>query len=807
VGVLTRADLLYALRLLRKSPGFTALTILVLAGGLAISIYTFAVLNTMLYKDLPIPGGDRVVRILGEKDGRNVPITAFLLAQIRPELNTLKNVGVYTSARSLLTEGDASRTIKTTYAEPGIFEFTRTRPRLGRGFLPDDAIPGAEPVAVISDKIWTAVFARDPGVINQVVRLNGKLTRIIGVMPPGYSFPVSAELWLPLSSRDSNPVGFTTSAFSAYARLRDGVSTAQASREVDSLLRRAQKAYHRPNAEETDLDGASVASFQLAQTGPEGTMVFGVLNVVSLFILLLACVNIGNMLLARISERVREIAVRVAIGAPRAKLMAQMMLESVIICVVGGLLALALAGWTLNATNAFLGSTFEGDLPFWWNWGLDARAITAASLFVALAIVLVSVLPTYSATAISANTLLRDGTRGSQGRTSGRISRALVTIEIVLISVVMLVGSLMGIVAYRASHIDFGIDTTNLLTMSIELEGEAYNTPEKQVLFYQRLMAALRQSPAVDAAMVMQDAALTRFAVDDTEYNTVKDYPQATLVVVSESPKQIGTRLLAGRNFDRRDSADGLKTVVISKSIAERYWPDGSALGRRIRLKEDGVSEEPRIVIGIVSDVRRGDLFKTSESSFASLYVPLPQVPLPAAAVIVRHRGNAAAGREAMYEAVSQIDAYMAPRRIMDYSEVLAKMSLMATTMTQLFATCGVFAMLLAMTGIYGLTANAVVRRTHEIGLRRAIGASDRHIVMLFMGQASRQLAIGLGVSAVIAILLLVFAGSMVGLEWTVLVTVGLLVALAISALVWISVYVSTCRAVRPEPSVALRYE
>jgi predicted permease len=805
--VLHFSDLLYAFRLLRKSPGFTALTILVLAGGLAISIYTFAVLNTMLYKDLPIPEGGRVVRVLGEKEGRNVPINAFIFAQIRPELSTLEQVGVYSSSHSLLTEGDASRTIKTTYAEPTIFDFTRTRPRLGRGFLQDDAVPGAEAVAVISDKIWIAVFARDPGVIDQVVRLNGRPTRIVGVMPPRYAFPISAELWLPLSSRESDPTGYSASAFSAYARLRPGVTADQATREVDSLVRRAQAAYRRPNAEELDLDGASVASFQLAQTGPEGAVVFGVLNVVSVFILLLACVNIGNMLLARINERVREIAVRVALGAPRARLMAQMMLESVIICVVGGLLALALAGWALNATNTFLGSTFEGDLPFWWNWGLDTGAVIAAALFIVLAIILVSALPTYSATAINANTLLRDGTRGSQGRTSGRISRALVTVEIVLISVVMLIGSIIGILAYRASHIDFGIDTTHLLTMPIELEGELYDTPEEQVLFFQRLLAALRQNPAVDAAMVLQEAAQTRFAVDDAEYNTIKDYPQAALVVASESPEQIGTRLLGGRNFDSRDSAEGLKSVVISESIADQYWPDGSALGRRIRLVEEGVSDEPRIVVGIVSDVRRGDLFKTTQSSFASLYVPLPQIPLSAADVIVRHQGNAAAGREAMYEAVAQIDPYMAPRRIMDYSEVLEKMTLMATTMTELFATCGIFAILLAMTGIYGLSANAVVRRTHEIGLRRAIGATDSHIIVLFMRQASRQLAIGLGVSAAIAILILVLAGSMVGLELPVLLIVGVLVALTISALVWLSVYVSTRHAVQHEPSTALRYE
>ena len=803
------SDFKYALRLLKKSPGFTLTTILVLAGGLAISIYTYSLLNTMLYKALPVEEGQSVVRIMGKQEGRMVSIGAFELSQMRADTTSLSEVGVYNDAPALLSDDDSSRSINTTYAEWNIFEFTRTQPLLGRGFVRGDNVEGAEPVVVLSHKIWQSVFAGDPDVIDRVVRVNRKPTRVVGVMPQGYSFPVGAGIWLPLSDREMTPTGYSQETLNAYARLRRGYSEGDAAVELDAQLQRIQQEYPRANPEVENLDGVSVASFQIAQTGPEGGYVFAILNVVSLFILLLACVNVGNMLLARTNERIKEIAIRVALGAPRLRLMIQMMLESVIICVVGGLAALLLAGWVLGATNRFMNSTFEGDLPFWWNWSLDSGAVFAAGAFILLSIFLVSALPTYSATFVNSNALLRDGTRGARGRTSGRISRGLVIVEIVLISVVMLVGSAMAIIAYRTAHIDFGMDTTNLSVMPLDLADESYDTPEEQLLFYQRLLTELRRNSEVDAAMVSGEIGEFEFAVDDVEYLTISDYPKATLVVVSETPVEIGTKLLEGRRFDSRDNETGLKSVVISRSLADSYWPDASALGRRIRLVDQaGKAQEQRIVVGVVSDVRRGEnLFTTDKSTYAALYVPLPQQIEPATNILVRHRGNERAAHSAMHQAVESIDPYIVPGSIRSYGAMQEKLTLMATTMTDLFIRCGIFAILLAMTGIYGLSSNAVVQRTNEIGLRRAVGATDGNIITLFLKQGSRQLTAGFLISALISVVILFFISKFVGIGAMTLVFLGLLVAAVVSALVLLAIYVSTRRAVRYEPNVALRCE
>ncbi|QNH11984.1 ABC transporter permease [Xanthomonas sp. SI] len=800
------SDLRYALRLLLKTPQFTLLTVLVLAGGLAISIYTYSVLNTMMYKALPIPASETMVRVLGKKDGRTALIDAFELAQLR-HTRSLDGVAAYQTGRSVISELDASRSVKATFAEWSIFQFARTQPALGRGFLPEDAVSGAEPVAVIGHKIWRSVYGADPDIVDKVVEINGRATRIVGVMPKGFMFPISSEIWLPLTQRELNPTTYGVSSFNAYARLRPDVSRNEAEADLTTLLRATYENYPRREGDDALLDDIRVDTFQSAQTGPEGAFVFAVLNVVSIFILLLACVNVGNMLLARTNERIREIAVRVALGAPRTRLVLQMMMESALICVIGGVLALALAGWALSASNQFLASTFQGDLPFWWDWGLDTGAVLSALGFVCLAIFLVSVIPTWSATNISSSALLRDGTRGSQGRRSGRVSRILVIVEIVLISVVMVIGSVMAIVAYHAARIDFGIDTTNLLNMPVELTGESYNTPQKQLQFYERLIADLRHNPEIETAGVLQEVGQVRFGVDGTEYPRESDYPKATLVVASEARQPIGVRLIEGRYFDTRDNATGLKTVVVSASMAKAQWPVSGALGQRVRIMQQGVEPVDRIVIGVVSDARRGDLLKTTSSSFASLYVPLPQVPLQEAAVLIRHYGNVDAARSAIYRTVAGIDPYMAPARITSYEEVLRQLTLMATTMTDLFVRCGIFAMLLAMTGIYGLSSNAVVQRTNEIGLRRAIGARDRDIIALFLKQGARQLGVGLAISLLLSAAILLAVSRFVTVGPWVLVSIGLGVAACVSALVLVAIFIATRRAVLYEPGAALRYE
>jgi ABC-type antimicrobial peptide transport system permease subunit len=293
------------------------------------------------------------------------------------------------------------------------------------------------------------------------------------------------------------------------------------------------------------------------------------------------------------------------------------------------------------------------------------------------------------------------------------------------------------------------------------------------------------------------------------EYSTITDYPDAALILSSDMPEQIGTRLIEGRNFDKRDSATGLKSIVVSDYIAKTYWPGQSALGKRMRLlDENGGTQEQRVVVGVISNVRRGEnVLLTDKSTFAALYVPFAQSAISTASILVRHSGSESSVGATMMQAVSTIDPYVVPAPPTNFTESQKKLTLVATTMTSLFIQCGIFAILLAMTGIYGLSSNNVIRRTHEIGLRRAIGATDNSIIRLFMKEGGRQLTFGFVISALISIAILFMLLRFAGIDAATLTVIGVLVLLVITALVMIAIYIATRRVVGQEPSEALRYD
>jgi predicted permease len=799
------ADLRYAVRLLVKSPWFTLLTVLVLAGGLAISIYTFAFLNTLIYRDLPLPDGDSIVRINPGDNGLAVPLDAYELAQLRTETRSLSEVGAYRTSQALLGVQESSRSVRATRAEWNIFEFARTPPLVGRGFVRADSLDGAEPVAVIGYKVWQSVFSGDPNVVDEVVTINAQRTRIVGVMPQRFSFPLTTEVWLPLSTRDLDPPSYSGASIEAYARLRGDVSDEAAETELTELLKSVQR--QRPNTDESDIDVAVVMSFKEAQFGLLGPRIFGVLNALALAILLLACVNVGNLLLARTNERIKEISVRVALGAPRLRLIVQMTLENVVICIMGGVLALWVAVRALEATNGFFAAMVDRlgvSQPFWWMWGLDSNVAVAALLFLLLTILLVSVLPAYSVSAVSPNSLLRDGTSGAGGRRSGRISHALVTLEVALISIAMLVGSAVSVIAYRAVNVDLGMDTADLFMMPVELPADTYGTAERQLAFHQKYLTELRDEGRIEEAAILQELGDTQFAVGSADYNSDDDYPRAMQIVMSEMPSPIGPTLLEGRRFDSRDSATGLRTVIVSKYLAGTYWPGESALGQRIEIFGPTGTRVARIVVGVMSDVNYNPL-GSSDRSLAALYVPVSQLTLPATRFVIRHRGSDEQARNAMYRALSDVDASLPAGRVTRYDTAFEELTLFASTMTNMFIGCGVFALLLAMTGIYGLSSNAVVRRTHEIGLRRALGASNGNIILLFLAQGSRQLTVGVLVSAFVSMVILYVISQFAPIGASLLTLICSAVLLLVSGLVLISIYVSARRAILREPSVALR--
>jgi predicted permease len=800
-------DVKHAFRLPAKSPVFTILTVIVLAGGLGLSIFTFSFLHTAMLKPLPVQDGERVVRLLATGGASSSGlIDAADLAAIRPDLTALTDLGAYTGRELIIGTGEGARSIQATAIEWNIFRTTRASPLFGRGFRPDDQEPGAEPVVVLSHWAWRVVFGADSGLIDRHALLNGVLTRVIGVMPEGYGFPVAAEAWVPIRPEILRATAPNQDWVEAYARLAPGADAARATAELTGLMRRVRDA-RLPRAPSDDgPTGLTVSSFPMAQIGEEAPLALVVLNTLAALILLLACINVTNLLLARANERARETAVRLALGAPRARLIMQSMWESIILCLAGGVLATGLAVWGLEAINAWARSHLEGNLAFWWVWGFDRTVLLAAGGFVTLAMAVLGIVVSRRATGTEINAVLQeDGSRAGLRR-EGRMARALVIAQVATVSLLMFFGSMSAIVAYRVANVDLGYETDDLLTTSVELPDARYPDAGSRAGFYQALYDRLTARPELDGVVLRASLGVITDESGDLELaGRPADgaRPRSFVEAVLGPLTPLGIALREGRFFDSGDTEGSAGTVIVSQALAERYWPGRSPIGAQVRMVGLGETGDWRTVVGVVGNVLLGNPLSRDRSPLAA-YIPLRQTNVQAAAVLFRHRGSPAAGQGALHQTLGDLGPLLAPGTVTSFDEMLAKTTLIAKSVAGLFGACFGFALLLALSGTYGLMARAIGRRTREIGLRRALGATDRTILLLLLGQGGRQL----GVGAVIALPLTLLVGwgfsRYFPIALTVSVGTALGVSAAITALVLAATWLPTRRAIAIEPRDAL---
>lgn len=806
-GMFHWADLRYALRLLRRSPAFSTLTTLTLAGGLGVSIFTFAFLHRAMLRPLPLPGGERIVRIDNAAPGTGGVIDVVDLAAIRPSLTTVSILGAYENTDAVIGDERHRRVLATVSAEPNIFDATHTRPILGRVFRPEDQAAGAEPVVVLEYRAWQLAFGGDSAIVGTTVPFNSGSARIIGVMPDGYGFPVAAEAWVPLPARVLDERVPNREGVRLYAVMAEGANAAAVRTQAERLLDRARDS-RRTSITAPDRATVAVRTFPMAQIGDEAPLVLAVLNLLAGLILLLACINVTNLLLARANERVRETAVRLALGASRGRLVVQSVWENAMICLGGGVVAIGIAAFGLDTVNAWLQSNLQGNLPFWWEWHLDRDAVFAACGFVTAALGLVVALVTAGALRTEFGSVLRDGGAGGGNRREGRLARGLVVTQIVAVTVLMFFGVMASVVAYRVAHVSFGYDTTRLLASSVELPPERYADEAGRRAFYERLVATVGARASVDGVLLRatigrldDDRGAVDVATGRAEPGPAS--PHAYVAATLGPMTTFGLALRGGRFFDGRDDERATPVAIVSHTLAEQLWPGRSPIGERIRLAADSGRVGSREVVGVVSDILMGQPFAKARSTSA-VYVPLRQVDARSATLFFRHRGDVPAAQAALHVSLAEIDPRFSPPSVTAYEEVLTKSSLIAVSVTKLFALCFGFALLLAVSGTYGLMARSIGRRTREIGVRRALGATDGMVAGLLIRQGGRQL----GVGVLIALPLIVAVGVgfaaffPVGVATTIVAGAG--VSAAMIGAVMLATYLPTRRALAVSPRDAL---
>lgn len=805
-------DLRYALRLLRARPGFSLLTAAVLTGGLAVSIFTFSFLHTAMYAPLPIPNGDRVVRLMASYDGRSNWFDARDFAQIRDSLSSIERVGIWQTRLLVLRGEQESRSLRATWIEPSAFEVAGTPAALGRTLLPSDDAPGAEPVAVLSHRIWVSTFGADPGVIDRIVQANGIDTRIVGVMPDGFGFPVFGLMWLPIDAATLDPYERGASV-EPYGLLRAGATREQADAELHAAIQRL-----RTDADSGTLEQmprtAYTRTFQKMQFGDEADLFFATMNLAAAFILLLACVNAGNLMLSRGLERSREIDIRVALGAPRLRLVAQMMAEGAVITALAGAAAVLIAARALSFFDRIAHAALPEGLAYWWNWGMNGSALTFAAVLVAGTVLLVGGIPAWRATRAESDAALREGPQGGTSLGIDRLSRSLVVFQVAVLSVLLFLGGATATVAWQAGNIDFGFDAEGVLLGSLELPGERYPTPQSRVRFAGELADRVAESGAVDAAMVRSSRGASFIAREGETAERVGQLPSATLRMEFGSAEIIGVELLAGRRFEAGDTLGSEPVAVLSASLARELFGDASPLGRSVRpLPGDLVAadaipapseQQPwRVVVGVVADVLEGSPLSRDRHGRA-LYLPIAQEAPASLTVAFRHRGDARAAVASFTDAVTALDPELVPDDIIDFDEMLGQMAGMSRTATSALLGAFGFTLLLALGGIYGLTARSVLSRRHEVGIRRALGATDGGILGLFLRGSARRLLVGFGVAAVLLTILVAAVSRFYQVDPLLLGGTAAAVTATITALVMVATWVPTRRAVRMAPRDAI---
>jgi predicted permease len=807
-GMFHWMDVRYAFRLIRRSPFFSLLTLVTLSGGLGLSMFTFSFLHTAMLKPLPLAGGDRIVRVLQSTPGAGGGFDVVDLAAMRASITTLSTVGAFTGRDIVIGDDRHRRVLHATAAESNLFDVARVRPLLGRALRSEDQLAGAEPVIVLGYWAWTSVFGADSTILNRQVPLNGAYTRVVGVMPQGYGFPVAAEAWVPLGADVLATPTPGTYEVDLYGRLANGVTAERASTELARLLARAKSLRPAPPNTVVGPANVDVQSFPMAQIGDDAPLAFTVLNLLATLILLLACINVTNLLLARANERARETAVRLALGASRGRLIVQSMWENVVICLLGGAMATALAAWGLGAINQWMQNNLQRNLAFWWVWGLDRATLLSACAFVTATIAVFGCVVSARVVNTEFNAVLRDGGTRTGSRREGRVARALVITQVATVSVLMFFGVMSSVVAYRVAHVDVGYATHNLLSASIDLPRKGYESREMRARFFQRAFDGLAASAAVDGGLMRSSIA----GIDDRQgafeagsavHAFTAASPHAYVEGVLGSMRTLGITLSAGRPFDARDDDRGAPVAIISRSLAQRFWPNRSAIGERIRIAGDSGVADSRVVVGVVSDILMGNPFSRNRSA-AAIYVPLRQTDVTSARIVFKHRGDAPAAQAALYSTLASVDPRLTMPDVQTFEEILGTTTLIAKSVTKLFAMCFGFALLLAVSGTYGLMARSIGQRTREVGIRRAMGATEGNIVRLLLGQGGRQL--GIGVFIALPVMIAVGVGFWmyfpIGLAVSML-SAGLVSATIVSV-VLLATYVPTRRAIAVSPRDAL---
>ena len=795
-------DIRYGLRMLLKYKGFTAVAVIALGLGVGANTAIFSLVNGVLLRPLPFPEAERIIYFEGKNPGAgitdsNISFPDFTDWSQQTDLFA-STAAYWTASANLGADGGEPERVPRAGVTTGFFSVLGVQPALGRAFLPEDDKPGTISTAIISDGLWKRRFGADPAIVGKQVQISSRPITVVGVMPAGFEYPEQTQIWV-TSAVNLSEEPRDNRAWSAIARLNPGVDVKRAQIQVSAVNERLAKEFRESN-KGWDANLSTLHERLVREVKPSLLALLGAVG----FVLLIACANVANLLLARGASRQKEIAIRAAMGASRTRVLRQMLTESVLLSVIGGVVGLLLSVWL---TQALLSIVPEG-APRLDQVGIDYRVLTFALGVSALTGILFGIVPALHASKLDVTSALKEGGRTGEGhrRTS---ARSLLLIGEVALSLMLLVGAGLLIKSFlRLQELQPGFNAHNVLIANLALPGAKYKD-QGFVEFFRRLEERLEAVPGVQAVGGSVNLPLNasgymigRGFIPEGRPHTVDENKDAMFsTITGDFFRALQIPLLAGRTFEQRDNADAPKVVIINEAIAKRvFGSPAAAIGKRLTIWHD--EKFLREIVGVVGDTKTGSL--TAEGG-NQIYVPHAQdSQWNFMGLVIRTAGDPAAFATTLRREVQALDKDQPIYSVRTMDDVVANSLGTRRVSMQLFAVFACAALLLAALGIYGVMAYSVTQRTQEIGLRMALGAQKSDVLGLVIRQGMALAVIGVIVGVAGAFgLTRVLANLLFGVTTTDPTTfVAIPLLLLFVALV--ACYLPARRAARLDPTIAL---
>lgn len=799
-------DLRFAFRMIVSRPWFSATVMLTLALGIGVNTTVFTLSNAALLKPVPLPHGDRLV-VVEATDARDPKahngISFPELLDLRSQTPSLAGLEATEQDQAVISDKNTPpERYDMAYVTPGLFDLLGVSPVLGRGFSAADGVRGAPRVVILGNAVWQKQYSGDPGILGKVVRINGEDATVVGVMIPSFRFPSTHDLWMPLQPTTQRNQR-SSRGLTLFGRLGPQSSMASVQAELDVESARLAKEFP-----DTNKDWLStVLTFQDAFNGGPVKHILLLMLGAAGFVLLIACANVANMMLSRAQSRGREIAIRAAIGASRWHILRQLLVESVLLSVIGGSVGLLFALWGVHAFDL---ATQDVGKPYWVLFNMDWRVF---AYFAAVCVgtgLLFGTVPAWRASRTDVNAALKDGASSGTVR-AGWFAGALVVLQYAL-TVMLLVGAGIMMKSFlEAEHINPFVPAEHLLVAQVSLpdgKGERYEGVEARRRMHDALLERLAAVPGVTQAALASNMPGRGSQQRDIEVEgrpnaDPKHAPKAAAVFATPNYLSvIGLPLLAGRGFNATDGLEGREAAIVTRAFAARYWPDENPIGKRFRFITDGKPQAWETVIGMCGDVVQ-DTMSPNPPPLA--YFSDRQEPWAWLGLLLRSNGDPAALTASVRKAVQQVDPDLPLFEARTLPAAINHDHWFLQVFGSLFLFFAATGLLMASVGVYAVVAQATHRRTREIGIRMALGASAAGVVRLVLSRGVRQMAGGLAIGLTGAVAATRVMDGIPGLSTSGSLPIVALVGILLACIGTFACWLPARRAALVTPTEALR--